>query len=140
MVKLLNLQNKFSLLLSKYIFKGFLSGFNVCAFFSNIKLENLQITVLKQWNDLSKILKFLKENFHCYRPNVFSKVLSMGFTINNLWNMLSAFLPKIKLEQLQPTILKSSRDLGKNITICKISFHYSRPNIFSKLSSMVHWF
>ena len=32
----------------------------LAAFFSNIKQEQLQITVLKQWQDLSKIAIYLK--------------------------------------------------------------------------------
>ena len=44
-------------------------------FLSSIKLERLQITVLKLSNDLSKTVNFLKQGFHCYGPNVFSKLL-----------------------------------------------------------------
>ena len=46
---------------------------------------------------------------------------------------IAAFLPHIKLEQLQVTVLKRSRDLGKTISDCKRGFHYYRPDIFSKL-------
>ena len=39
-------------------------------------MEQLQITVLKQRRDLSKTFKtFFKENYHCCRPNVFSRLL-----------------------------------------------------------------
>ena len=44
-------------------------------FLSNIKLERLQITVLKPSHDLSKTVNFLKQGFHYYGPNVFSKLL-----------------------------------------------------------------
>ena len=54
--------------------------------------------------------------------------------------MLLAFFLNIKLEQLQVTVLKPSRDFGKTINYWKISFHYYRPNIFSKLLSIVQWF
>ena len=35
------------------------------AFLTNITLEQLQITVLKQWHDLIKTVIFLKQNYEC---------------------------------------------------------------------------
>ena len=41
----------------------------------NIKLEQLKISVLKRFRDLSKTNNICKVNFHCYFPTVFSKLL-----------------------------------------------------------------
>ena len=43
-----------------------------CRYFFNIKVEQLQNKVLKQWHGLNKTDIFLKENFHCNLPNAFS--------------------------------------------------------------------
>ena len=90
-------------------------------------------SVLGRSSDFSKINNICKLNFPCYRPNFTSKVHCKGFTIYSLWYTLSAFLPNIKLERLQVTVLKPRRDFLKNTNICKISFHCYFPNIFSKL-------
>ena len=39
--------------------------------FKPIKLEQLQITSLKQSRDYSKTINIWEENFHCHHPNVF---------------------------------------------------------------------
>ena len=78
----------FTAILQMY-FQGFsewLIGFKVYdtryrRFYFNIKLKQLQITALKLSRDFSKTNNTCKLNFHCYRPNVSSKLLWMGFKI-----------------------------------------------------------
>ena len=110
------------------------------AFLSIIKLERLQITVLKKLHNLSKTVIFKKQNFHCYCPNAFSTLLLKDLTISNLWYMLPVFLANIKLEQLQITVLKQSRDFSKTIEISKVNFYCYHPNLFSKLFWIVPCF
>ena len=98
---------------------------------ATIKLEQLQITILRQSHDLSETIIFLKENFHSYRPSVFSKFLRIGFTIYNPWYTLHAFLPNTKLEQFQFTVLKRLRDFNKTYNIYKVNFHCFCPNFSS---------
>ena len=75
---------KISYLSSKCIFNTSLRGSmvfspinNLTGIFLNIKLNQLQITVLRQWQDLSKTIIFLKGNFDCFRLDVFSRLLWM---------------------------------------------------------------
>ena len=51
----------------------------------------------------------------------------------SLWHTLSAFLPNIKLEQFQVTVLKPSRDFSKTKNNCNVN-HSSRTNVFLKFS------
>ena len=93
---------------------------NLSAFLPNIKLEQLQIIVLKRSRDFSKTINICKVNFYCYRPN--------------------AFLSNMKLKQLQITVLKRSRDIRKTIDFFERFFSGFRPNIFSKFFWMAHRF
>ena len=52
-----------------------------CWYFFNIKLEQLQIKVLKQWHDLSKTVTFLKKKIHFHRLNKFLTVLWMCYSL-----------------------------------------------------------
>ena len=107
---------------------------------SNIKLEQLQITILRESYDFSETIIFLKENFHFYRPSVFSKLLRIGFTIHNLFYTLSAFVPNMKLEPLQFTVLKRLRDFSKTNNIYNVNFHCYCQNVFSKFLWTVQGF
>ena len=67
---------------SKSIFKASLNGslvlrpvIHATAFFWDIKLKQMQITILKWSHDFSESNKIFKVSFHCYLPNVFSKLL-----------------------------------------------------------------
>ena len=100
------------------------------ALFSNMKLEQLQITALKQSHDLSKTVILFKKFFHCYRPNIFSRLLWMdtciliecqtGVTVNHNFEM--------------------TRKLGKSISFFKRHFQGYRLNIFSEFFWLVHTF
>ena len=50
----------------------------VHAFLSNIKMEQLQITVLKRRDDLSKTINIFKRHFYGYQPKYIFKVLLNG--------------------------------------------------------------
>ena len=88
-------------------------------FLANIKLKKLLITVLKRSCDFSKPYNTCRVKFHCYRPNVSSKLFWMFHWFYDiryrLWYAIPAFLLNTQLEQLQITILKRSRDLSKTI-------------------------
>ena len=137
-------KRKISLLSSKCIFKAPLNGLYVLRPLTHdscILMEYQTGTdhCFRRSRDFSKTNNICKSNFPCCRPNVSSNVLCMVFTIYILWHSLSAFLPNIKLEQWQVTVLKSSRDFGKTISLCKMRFHYYCRSIFSKFLSIVQW-
>ena len=138
----------------------------VTVFFANIKLDLLYTTVSNRSREFSQNTHISKELFASYRINfktgsepIFNfkacdtrylyfcqisnwSVCRSQYWSNQaiLWYTLPAFLPNIKLEQLQVTDFKQSRGFSKANIICKVSFYSYLLNVFSKLFWMVHWF
>ena len=56
-----------------------------------------------------------KVNFHCYRRNVFSKLLWIIHWFQGVWYRSAAFFSNIKLGRLQIAVLKYSHDLSKTV-------------------------
>ena len=100
------------------------------AFSSNIKMEQMQMIVLKQSCDLSKILIFFKSHFHSYRPNIFSKFSWMGDKFYGLWYMLPTSFVKYWNKVITDLGLNRSHDVIQffSLVLCK---HCSKSKLFA---------
>ena len=105
----------------------------VSCIFLKYQTGSIADPVLKQSHNLGKTGILLKTIFT-------SIVQILNWSKCKSPIILSAFLPNIKLEQLQNTVLKESRDFRKTINIFKVVFYCYCPNVFSKLLWMVCMF
>ena len=106
-----------------------------------IHVTHIFVELLFNWSDcrsyfwsihmtLEKVSLF-KKKIHCYRPNVLLKFFRMVERFYGLWYTLVWFLLNIKVEPLQITVLKWSREL---ISIFKRRFLCYYLNAFQSFS------
>ena len=112
--------------------------YTLALFLSTLKLEKLQITVLKWSRNLRKIISIFKRHFPCYCPNLVSKFLWMVGMFSGVWYTIHAFLSNIKMEQLQNP--NDQMTLVKLSIFSKDIFTAISQNIFSKFFWMVYRF
>ena len=132
--------------MSKCIFKVSLNvymfeflWYTIPAFWSNIKLEQLQVTVLKRSRDLSKANNTCKLTFSAVVQMYFQSTSECIICFRTRYT-IHAFWSNIKLEQLQITVLKWSRELSKTGSFFKRHIQNYCPNIFSKFLWLLHRF
>ena len=85
--------------------------YTIHAFWLKIKLEQLQITILKRSFDLRKTISFFQRHFQGYRPNMFSKFLWLGDRFCGLWYTLPLCFMEYWTEVMLDVVLKRSRDI-----------------------------
>ena len=95
------------------------------------RYRHLQITILQQHVTLVKIL--LKDNFHCYRSNVFSKSLWMGWRFRSYDTRCLEFCRMSNYRNCRCLFWSVYVTLAKLI-ICKVNFHCHRQNVFESFS------
>ena len=95
------------------------------------RYRHLQITILQQHVTLVKIL--LKDNFHCYRSNVFSKSLWMGLRFRSYDTRCLEFCRMSNYRNCRCLFWSVYVTLAKLI-ICKVNFHCHRQNVFESFS------
>ena len=93
------------------------------------RYRHLQITILQQHVTLVKIL--LKDNFHCYRSNVFS--LWMGLRFRSYDTRCLEFCRMSNYRNCRCLFWSVYVTLAKLI-ICKVNFHCHRQNVFESFS------
>ena len=84
-------------------------------------------------NHVTLVKILLKDNFHCYRSNVFSKSLWMGLRFRSYDTRCLEFCRMSNYRNCRCLFWSVYVTLAKLI-ICKVNFHCHRQNVFESFS------